>query len=256
MYKNGEIPSDIQNLAHSFEFRRDIDKQFFIRVFSTPSSTYRNRLSALKFENMDMILDAGCGFGQWTLALSEFNNMVHAIDSDLNKIRIAKEISKSNSKNNNSFQAGSTEKLPFKNDEFDAIFSYSVIYWTDFKKSIKEFFRVLKPKGKLYFVANGLGWSIYNILTGHSSANDFNARKQSLTTIFETIKYSITKKRNPGQAIVLSPHSLYSYMTSVGFTKVIYAPEGHLSFNDTKPHSFYPKKYLGLTNVFEMWASK
>ncbi len=256
MHNKNEIHSKIQNLVEDFKFSSDIDKQFFIRVFSTSATTYKNRLSALKFENMNKILDAGCGFGQWTLALSEFNNMVYAIDSELGKIRIAKEISKLNFKNNYSFQAGSIEKLPFNNNEFDAIFSYSVIYWTDFKKSIKEFFRVLKPGGKLYFVGNGLGWSIYNILTGHSSANDYNARKHALGTIFETIKYSITKKRKPGQAIILSPKSLSTYMKSLGFNKVIYSPEGYLSFNDTKTHSFYKKKYLGLTNVFEIWASK
>lgn len=256
MHMNSKIPSNIQKLAKNISFQNEIDKQFFIRVFSTPSNIYKNRLSAIKFENFNKVLDAGCGFGQWTLALSELNNMTHAIDSDLKKIQIAKEISKLNKKNNCSFQAGSVEKLPFKNDEFDAIFSYSVIYWTDFKKSIKEFFRVLKPEGKLYFVANGLGWSIYNILTGHSSAKKYNARKQSLTTIFETIKYSITKRRKPGQAIVLSPNLLSSFMKSIGFSKIIYSPEGHLSFQNVKPHSFYSKKYLGLTNVFEIWASK
>jgi len=250
--------NDSKKLSANFQFNSEIDKQFFERVYSTPSWVYKNRLSLLKINNKNNILDAGCGFGQWSLALSSLNKKIHAIDADFDKITIAKSILQLNNKNNISYHVGNIECLPFNDQIFDAIICYSVIYRTDYKKSIKEFFRVLKPDGIVYVVANGLGWYLYNLITGHSSAKDFHARIHSLQTIFASIEYYLTgKRKNRNGNIVLSPKSFSRYMQSVGFTEVVSGEEGHLQFNETiKPHPFYPKRFLGLTNVFEIWGKK
>ncbi len=256
MKKN--FTNDSEKLLDNFRFNSEIDKQFFKRVYSTPSWIYENRLSLLKIKNKNNVLDAGCGFGQWTIALSTLNKKIHAMDADRKKVTIAKSILQLNEKNNISYQVSSSERLPFSNKIFDAIICYSVIYRTDYKKSIKEFYRVLKPDGIVYVVANGLGWYLYNLITGHSSAKDFNARMHFLETISASIEYYLTgKRKNRNGDIVLSPKTLARYMRTVGFREVINAEEGHIQFNENiKLHPFYPKKYLGLTNVFEIWAKK
>ena len=254
---NSNYYTEISNLEKNFIFNSYLDQQFFRRVYNTPLEIYQDKLSSIEFSNKHQILDAGCGFGQWTIPLSKLNQTVYAIDSDHNKITIAKKISNFYKLQNNQFQVSSVEDLPFKNNEFDAIFSYSVIYWTDVKKTIQEFFRILKHGGKIYFVGNGLGWSAYNLVTGHSTAQDFNARNHALKTIIETMKFSLTGKRKKGQAIFLSPSSLVKYMKNVGFNRIRYGPEGYLQLNkESTLHPFYPKKYLGLTNVFEILAEK
>ena len=250
--------SDSKKLSANFQFNSEIDKQFFERVYSTPSWVYEKRLSLLKIKNKNNVLDAGCGFGQWSLALSSFNKKIHIIDADRNKVNIAKSILQLNNKNNISYHVGNIERLPFNNKIFDAIICYSVIYRTDYKESIKEFYRVLKPNGIVYVVANGLGWYLYNLITGHSSAKDFNARIHSLQTISASLEYYLTgKRKNQNGNIVLSPKSLSRYMKSIGFREVINGEEGHIQFNEMiKPHPFYPKRFLGLSNVFEIWAKK
>jgi len=249
--------SDTESLANNLNFESEIDKQFFKRVYSTPKNIYKERLSLIGFENKEKILDAGCGFGQWTRILSELNENIYAMDSEYYRINIAKKILKINNRENISFHVGSIENLPFADDTFDAIISYSVIYWTDFKKSLKEFYRVLKPNGVVYFVANETGWYIYNLITGHSSTSDYNARTYAIKTFFSTLKYFITGKKSKGSSLIMSRRSLSKFMKSIGFRKIIYAEEGHIQIKkDVEPHPFYPKRFLGLPNVFEIWAEK
>ncbi len=249
--------SDTESLINNLNFESEIDKQFFKRVYSTPKNIYKDRLSLIGFEKKEKILDAGCGFGQWTRVLSELNENIYAVDSEHYRVNIAKQILKINNRENVSFHVGSIESLPFDDDIFDAIISYSVIYWTDFKKSLKEFYRVLKPNGVVYFVANESGWYLYNLVTGHSSASDYNARIYAIQTFFSTIKYFITGKKSKNSSLILSRRSLSKFMKSIGFRKIICAEEGHIQIKkNVELHPFYPKKFLGLANVFEIWAEK
>ena len=245
------------NLSNKINFKNVIDKQFFQRVYSTPNNTYLNRLKSIKLNNQTTILDAGCGFGQWTRGISDLNKNVFAMDLDYYRVNITKKIITEYQKDNVYLNSGSIENLPYRNNIFDAIFSYSVIYWTDYKKSLKEFYRVLKPKGFIYFVANGIGWSIFNLVTGHSSASDYNARKVAIDTIFQTIRYSFTGKKKKNSSLFLSPKKVSNFMRNIGFKNVMVAEEGHLQLLDNvKSSSFYPKRYLGLDNVFEIWGEK
>jgi len=245
------------NLSNKINFKNVIDKQFFQRVYSIPNNTYLNRLKSIKLNNQTTILDAGCGFGQWTRGISDLNKNVFAMDLDYYRVNITKKIITEYQKDNVYLNSGSIENLPYRNNIFDAIFSYSVIYWTDYKKSLKEFYRVLKPKGFIYFVANGIGWSIFNLVTGHSSASDYNARKVAIDTIFQTIRYSFTGKKKKNSSLFLSPKKVSNFMRNIGFKNVMVAEEGHLQLLDNvKSSSFYPKRYLGLDNVFEIWGEK
>lgn len=246
----------LDNFSNDLCFSSELEKQFFNRIYATPREVYDSRIKQINFIDKNNVLDAGCGYGQWTVSLSNFNTNVCALDLDLNKIKIAKKIINPQ-QNQPLFQVGSIENLPFNDNQFDAVFSYSVIYWTDYKKTLKEFFRVLKPAGKVYFVTNGLGWSIFNLFTGHSSAPNFSARKHALKTIFETIKYTLTNNRKPGQSLFMTPKQIINYLKEVGFRNISFAEEGYLNFNNSiNYNSFYQKKFLGMTNIFEIYAEK
>lgn len=241
---------------NQINFERDIDRQFFERVYSNSLSVYRNRLSQISIKNKKLVLDAGCGFGQWTLGLSQLNETVISIDADLKKVKIAKLKAQMEKRENISFKVGSIENLPFPNEMFDAVFCYSVIYRTNYKKSLSEFFRVLKPQGIVYVVANGIGWYFYNLLTGHSSARDFNARIHSIQSICHSIKYQFKDYKNTNVDLILTPNTLFKEMKLIGFRKIITKPEGHICIESNQKNPFYPKKFLGLTNVFEVLAKK
>ena len=75
----------------------------------------------------------------------------HVIGIDLSKARIdvAKKISKD--LQNVEFVQGSISQLPFSDNYFDFVFSFSVIYYTDVELTIQELTRVLKPVENILF---------------------------------------------------------------------------------------------------------
>lgn len=255
MNSNTEFSS--KEIKGQFKFENAIDKQFFERVYSKSLTIYEKRLSQISMNAKNLVLDAGCGFGQWTIALSHLNEFVVGIDADIKKVKIAKLKAQMENAKNISFEIGSIEHLPFNDESFDAIICYSVIYRTNFKKSLKEFYRILKPNGVVYIVTNSLGWYLFNLITGHSSASDFNARIHSIQSIYHSMKYKFRKKIDKSKGdLFLSPALFSREMTSIGFKKILIQPEGHISLKGKQKLAFYPKKFLGLTNVFELLAEK
>src|SRR5437016_11395784 len=60
----------------------DNDRAFFRRMFAKPIAHYCERLRAVGFEGHSRVLDAGAGFGQWTLACAALNGSVVGFDID------------------------------------------------------------------------------------------------------------------------------------------------------------------------------
>lgn len=97
----------------------------------------------------DKVLDVGCGTGATSAFLREKTEAeVTGIDLHPKMVERAKQRSLESAK---PFQVilGSAEQLPFGDDVFDLLLSESVTTFTDMAKSVPEYFRVLRPGGKL-----------------------------------------------------------------------------------------------------------
>ncbi|MEK6832866.1 MAG: FkbM family methyltransferase [Nanoarchaeota archaeon] len=95
---------------------------------------YRKNLNNFNFNN---VLNAGCGSDE------DFEGGTYSKDYFSYKKLIKLDI-------DNTSKAdiiSSIEKTPFNDNQFDFIFSNWVIYKTDYKKSIDEFYRILQPNG-------------------------------------------------------------------------------------------------------------
>ncbi|HMO18890.1 MAG TPA: class I SAM-dependent methyltransferase [Oligoflexia bacterium] len=232
------------------------DADFAKRVWSTDPEIYLNRLKAINFNNFDKVLDAGCGVGQWTLALSKLNKSIEAIEYCPNRFSFCKNlVTELNFKNVN-FTEGSIESLPFDDAHFDAIFCYSVIFLTDFKKALKEFSRVLKVGGTLYLNANGLGWYLYNLIVGHNDTGNFNSKKMAIESISNSINYYALGKVNPGNSLIMPKQVTIHHLKEVGFVVNKIGPEGTISFSDIIPKSFFKGEYFDDEGVYELVATK
>lgn len=91
------------------------------------------------------ILDAGCGAGFLLKCLADFGL---AVGIDLSPYAL--QFSKKRGVDN--LIRGSISYLPIKSQQFDVIISLDVLYHKAIKNDVtvlKEFYRVLKPKGKL-----------------------------------------------------------------------------------------------------------
>lgn len=90
------------------------------------------------------ILDAGCGTGLLAKKMQEFGQ-VWGIDIHPEAIKYAK-------KRGIKVKKASVTNIPFKDNFFDLVVSIDVIYHQqveDDQKTLREFFRVLKPEGIL-----------------------------------------------------------------------------------------------------------
>ncbi len=95
------------------------------------------------------ILDVGCGTGQTSAYIAEkYRCSVTSLDSNNTMLMKAKQRFLSLKLPINSVY-GSAENLPFPDGLFDFILSESVTSFTDVPLALREFTRVLKPKGVL-----------------------------------------------------------------------------------------------------------
>jgi ubiquinone/menaquinone biosynthesis C-methylase UbiE len=135
----------------------DYELEFAQLEFGRGLPYYLQRLDRLAFQG-DRVLDAGCGVGQWSLALAQRFQHVDAIDLKGDRLDTLKIVVDRLGVDNITIQQGSVTAIPYEDNTFDAIFCYGVIMFTPIQETLKEFERVLKPGGRVYICLNGYGW--------------------------------------------------------------------------------------------------
>lgn len=99
-----------------------------------------------------LVLDAGSGEGNVAINLAEkYGIRVYGVD--LLDFAVNKAISKSrklNLQNKVKFKIGDYTKLDFPTKTFEGVYTMeTLVHVPDYKKALREFYRVLKPNGKL-----------------------------------------------------------------------------------------------------------
>ncbi len=135
----------------------DYEADFFREEYGRGLTYYLKRLDRLMFSG-DKVLDAGCGVGQWSLALAQRFNQVQSVDINESRLASFQKILKGSSIQNVQVQKASITDLPFEENTFDAIFCYGVIMFTPIEQTLTEFHRILKPGGRVYLCLNAEGW--------------------------------------------------------------------------------------------------
>ncbi len=100
-----------------------------------------------KITNTSKVLEIGCGTGLFTRKIIEISKCnIIAIDISADLLKIAKEkISTVD------FRHGDAMNLDFPENTFDVVYGSSVLHHLDMERAYKEFFRVLKPGGRIVF---------------------------------------------------------------------------------------------------------
>jgi ubiquinone/menaquinone biosynthesis C-methylase UbiE len=97
-----------------------------------------------------LLLDAGCGNGELSIALSEYGMKVIGIDRS-NSVYRAVSWAKTKKSINVSFLRGDVTNPPFIARSFDFVFSSGVIHHTpSTKKSLFSLGKLVKPRGKMF----------------------------------------------------------------------------------------------------------
>ena len=107
-------------------------------------------LDMLDIADDDAVLDVGCGTGFGTEGLLEFSDDVYGLDQSVHQLE------KARAKLDDSsvvFTRGDAERLPYRDDRFDVLWSSgSIEYWPNPVRALEEFRRVVKPGGQVLVV--------------------------------------------------------------------------------------------------------
>jgi len=94
------------------------------------------------------VLELGCGSGFFTRELVKSRSRVTAIDISPDLLELAK---RSLPNSNVTFMAENACAMSFEDNSFDAVVGISVLHHLDIEKGLSEIFRVLKPRGVIFF---------------------------------------------------------------------------------------------------------
>lgn len=198
-------------------------------------ANYKKRLQHLGFEEMDNVLDAGCGMGQWSYALAQLNKNVEGVDIDAGRLIVATELAKNGGLTNVNFQNSGLEQLPFADNSFDAVFSYSVIMFTHMPSSFNEFYRVLKPGGKMYVMTDLWKWY-------------FKLLKKDKKSIIPIALMLIRTIMGSKRKILFGKNWFVKQIKKAGFSTIECYKEGDATFNFNQSEeakvAFYPNETI------------
>uniref|UniRef100_A0A6M3KVV8 Putative portal protein n=1 Tax=viral metagenome TaxID=1070528 RepID=A0A6M3KVV8_9ZZZZ len=120
----------------------------------TPSLFAQEFAQEMADRKLKSVLEIGCGNGRDSIFFARAGFKVTAIDVAPSAIKLAEENTKE-AEVTIDFQVANAEKLPFKDGEFDAMFSLSVLHATKLSKSLPEVNRVLADNGLAFVYIYG-----------------------------------------------------------------------------------------------------
>lgn len=234
------------------------DRSFARRVFSRPLAVYSGRLSALGLVGRGRVVDAGCGFGQWSLALARLNRQVDAVDIARSRLFVLERLAKGIGVDNLQTHCSRLEELPFNGASADGIVCYGAIFSTDWKMSLREFARVLKPEGRLYVTGCGLGWYLHLWKHRPNAATDYDPRETAARSFQNTLDYVRYGRAPEGGPLIIEREEMVEEMQRAGLRITACGDEGtlHLDESVPPPHPFFQGTYGGYPGCYEIVADK
>lgn len=186
-------------------------------------------LFLLDIKKDDLCLDVGAGWGQVSIPLSKYCNVV-ALEKNLEKIKIIKKIAEQENCKNIKYVVANFSDDIFESDQFDLIILNGVFEWIgEFsigenplqiqKNSLEKIFKLLKPGGKLYIgIENKFG---LKYLLGES---DDHTGLKDVVYLENNLQSSIHKIVNQKDLRVFT-HSKKDYKTmleNTGFKSITF----------------------------------
>lgn len=234
---------------------------FIQRMYSDGLDRYMKRLERIKFQNCKSVLDAGCGYGQWALALSLMNEQVIACDVDANRLKFLEKLIDKLCIRNIKLDLNGVDQKKYSKSYFDAIFCYSVLYKTEWRKSLDNILHSLKPSGHIYICSNGLGWYLYNYERQHNAAHDYNPRQYAIGSIQKTLDSHLGIKnssRNKFDYIISSKKIVERLERECSIIYRGIEGGANLNHHITKsgPQPFFIGEFRGVEAVYEIIARR
>lgn len=157
----------------------------------------------------ERVLDIGCGNGDLMRELAALGCEVVGVEVDPQLVAegVARGLE---------MHAGFAEKLPFESESFDRIVCSVVIPYTDERRAVQEWARVLRPGGEANSTFHGMGYGMFYVLHGDSLGQRIYGARMLINTLW----YRLTGRRLPGflgDTLCQSPKRLAAYYAGSRF---------------------------------------
>jgi len=137
----------------------------------------------------DMLLDVGCGTGQYIVPLAKRKKKCFGIDPLKSSIKRSQDYANTENVTNVPLFLGNGEYLPFKDKSFNVVLCLSTLqHVADQKKTLDEIYRILKNKGLLIIqipTDRNVGTFFKKLKTPPHFTNGFDAK--SIRVVLEDL---------------------------------------------------------------------
>jgi SAM-dependent methyltransferase len=173
---------------------------------------YANALDKWGFKYKKLVLDAGCGFGAWTYALSTMSGHVVGVESDTSRGLIAKHILEERARDIEIEQRMITDYCISKENKFDAILCYHTIYYTDdWKTTLNALCGVMKPNGIMYINIATFACFLYM-----AQSNDDMTRMMGISAINNERRRKKGEQYSTEDGLPIDQHEFESELARLG----------------------------------------
>jgi ubiquinone/menaquinone biosynthesis C-methylase UbiE len=159
-------------------------------------TTHKKAINIIKIRNNSKILDAGCGTGNFLRILesSKKNLNLYGIDISKEMLKIAKgKLKKSK------LEIKSVEKIGFKNNSFDYVFSVDAFHhYSNQNLAIKNFYKIIKIGGHLAIVDLSFGLFLNKIFQKIEPGNNKMYSPEEMRHLFKMNKFRDVKQNKVG----------------------------------------------------------
>lgn len=230
---------DLSSVSDKVMIESGLDFAAFEVTGSRSPQTYMTRIAPFCSRSGLRALDAGCGIGQWSLAMKQVGFSVISVELRADRAMFASELKATgSSEKNSSLLLSDISKLPFGEGCFDFVFCYGVLMFSRIDETLATFRRVSRSGSQLYVNALGSGWFLYLLFKRPE------LRKGALVMLLRTL----TRQKS---GIFLTRRSLVRRVEQAGFQVIYSGAEG--SHANALP-AFYKPTFMGLPTVFEVVA--
>jgi|SRR3989338_691813 len=172
---------------------------FFNHLFFSHSN--KKVANLISFSKNSSILDVGSGTGILIEQLvSKKNLKINGLDLSPEMVKISKEKFRKNK--NVTITLGSAVKMPFKNSSFDYVTcSHSFHHHSNSLQSLKEMYRVLKPRGKIIILdatKDGIIRKLFCKIIDIIEGKVLHYSKDEMKNLFKKVGFNKTKQHNFG----------------------------------------------------------
>lgn len=241
--------------------RNSNDYQFLQRVYGGGPQRYIRRLRRLGFQEMSSVLDAGAGFGQWSIVLSQLNRNVFAFDANPERVNFLDLMLKELGIANVTTAVCELPDVPPSYPAFDGVFCFATIFLSPWKTSIRNLASALEPGGLIYVNANDLGWALHLYETKRNEAPDYSPGDYLVASLKKTATYKDGGTVEPVKGhIIITRLELKKELENLGFSSIRQGLDGAVSSSFANRRfpvtPFFPGTYKGFDSVHEVLAKQ